>query len=194
MSSSSSSRAPLVLLLVAAAGFGVRAASASHSAPNDSASVASLDSQITRVRDAGKRASGPRAKRPTKKVGASTSESTPFTPVGTVRSEQTPFGAIPAERLPAERERTDRPSAPKEPKRAAKAAAPTIIVNVESATAAEIEALPGIGPSLARRIVEDRRVHGPFGSLAGLQRVRGVGPALVGRLLGRVTFNTAGRP
>lgn len=192
--SSSSSRAPLVLLLVVAAGFGVRAASASHRAPGDGAAVASLDSQITRVRDAGKRSSGPRARRTTKKGSAATPEPSPSTPVGAVRSEQTPFGALPADRLAADKSRTDRPAAVKEPKRTAKAASPTIIVNVESATAAEIEALPGIGPSLARRIVEDRRVHGPFGSIEGLQRVRGVGPALAGRLLGRVTFTTAGRP
>jgi len=192
--SSSSSRASLVLLLVVAAGFGVRAASASHSTPPDGAAVASLDSQITRVRDAGKRASGPRARRTTRKGSAPTPERSPSTPVGAVRSEETPFGALPAERLVSDKPRTDRPLEGKEPKRAAKAASPTIIVNVESATAAEIEALPGIGPSLARRIVEDRRNHGPFGSLEGLQRVRGVGPALAGRLVGRVTFTTAGRP
>lgn len=187
--SSSSSRAPLVLLLVVAAGFGVRAASASHRPPSDGAGVASLDSQIARVREAGKRSSAPRAKRSTKKGG--TVAAAPAPPAGVVRSEQTPFGALPAERLAAVVQRTDRPEPPK---RAAKSAAPAVVVNVETATAAEIDALPGIGPSLARRIVEDRRIHGPFGSLDGLQRVRGVGPALAVRLLGRVTFNTAGRP
>ncbi len=73
-------------------------------------------------------------------------------------------------------------------------APPTSIVNLETATAQEIETLPRIGPALARRIVEDRRAHGAFGSLEGLQRVRGVGPALAARLVGRVTFNPAGRP
>lgn len=192
--SSSSSRAPLVLLLVVAAGFGVRAASASHSAPPGDAAVASLDSQITRVRDAGRRSSPPRAKRTGKKGGASKADSASIAAVGAVRSEQTPFGALPAERLLAINPRSDRPNAARESARGAKSAAPTVIVNVETSTASEIDALPGIGPSLARRIVEDRRVHGPFGSLEGLQRVRGVGPALAARLQGRVTFNTAGRP
>lgn len=37
------------------------------------------------------------------------------------------------------------------------------------------ERLPGIGPTLARRIVMDRQQNGDFGSLQGLRRVRGVG-------------------
>jgi len=58
----------------------------------------------------------------------------------------------------------------------------------------ELERLPRIGPALAQRIVEDRQAHGPFGSLTGLQRVRGIGPAMANLLRGRVTFNDARRP
>ena len=54
-------------------------------------------------------------------------------------------------------------------------------VPVNSATAQELETLPGIGPVLAQRIVEDRDTHGPFASVDDLQRVSGVGPALVER-------------
>jgi len=36
--------------------------------------------------------------------------------------------------------------------------------------------LPGIGPTLSRRIVEDRQGNGAFGSLEGLLRVPGIGP------------------
>ncbi len=57
------------------------------------------------------------------------------------------------------------------------------------ADAAEIETVPGIGPVLAARIVEERRLHGPFGSLAGLRRVKGIGPALAVRVGPHVTFS-----
>ena len=67
-------------------------------------------------------------------------------------------------------------------------------VDLDRASAAEIERLPRIGPALAQRIVDDRRRLGPFGSIEGLQRVRGIGPALAETLRARVTFSTAGRP
>ena len=60
-------------------------------------------------------------------------------------------------------------------------------LNVNSATAVELEGLPGIGPSLARRIVADRDARGPFATVAALDRVPGIGPALVARLEGLVT-------
>jgi hypothetical protein len=55
-------------------------------------------------------------------------------------------------------------------------------VDLDVATAAEIEALPYVGPALAARIVADRNARGPFGSLAGLTRVKGVGPSLADKL------------
>ncbi len=61
-------------------------------------------------------------------------------------------------------------------------------VDLERASATELEALPGIGPALAKRIVEDRVARGPFGSMTGLRRVRGVGPALARKLADCVTF------
>ena len=56
------------------------------------------------------------------------------------------------------------------------------LLNVNRATAVELEALPGIGPSLARRIVADREAQGPFAAVAALDRVPGIGPALLARL------------
>ena len=55
-------------------------------------------------------------------------------------------------------------------------------VDLDVAPACEIEALPGVGPRLAERIVQDRAAHGPFGGVQGLDRVPGVGPALVERI------------
>jgi hypothetical protein len=67
-------------------------------------------------------------------------------------------------------------------------------VDLDVATASEIESLPRIGGVLARRIVDDRVQNGPFGSLDGFQRVRGVGPALAASLAARVTFSGTARP
>lgn len=55
-------------------------------------------------------------------------------------------------------------------------------LDVNRATAEELERLPGIGPALARRIIAHRDSVGPFGSVDQLQRVKGIGPALVARL------------
>ena len=68
------------------------------------------------------------------------------------------------------------------------------IVDVDAATAAQLEALPRVGPALAKRIVEDRAANGPFGSLEALQRVKGIGPAMAKSLASRVTFSTSRRP
>ena len=48
-------------------------------------------------------------------------------------------------------------------------------LDIDRAPAAEWVRLPGIGPSLAARIVADRDAHGPFAAPEGLLRVRGIG-------------------
>ena len=78
--------------------------------------------------------------------------------------------------------------------RARKSEPPLAPVDVDEASAAELEALPRVGPALARRIVEERDRDGPFGSLEGLQRVRGIGPAMAKGLAGHVTFSGTPRP
>ncbi len=66
------------------------------------------------------------------------------------------------------------------------APAPPGVVDLNRATAGELDALPGIGPVLARRIVEHRAAHGPFARPEDLLAVRGIGPRLLERLRGRV--------
>jgi competence protein ComEA len=56
----------------------------------------------------------------------------------------------------------------------------------------ELRRLPGVGPGLAGRIVEDRERNGPFGSLVGLDRVPGVGDGLLKRMAPHIAFS--GRP
>ncbi len=66
---------------------------------------------------------------------------------------------------------------------------PSDPVDLDLATEPQIQALPHIGPALARRIVANRDSAGPFGNLDALRRVRGVGPATLERLRPLVTFS-----
>jgi competence protein ComEA len=61
-------------------------------------------------------------------------------------------------------------------------------VNVNTADATALEQLPGIGPSLAGRIIEHREQVGPYGSMADLDAVSGIGPAMMERLDGLVSW------
>jgi competence protein ComEA len=54
-------------------------------------------------------------------------------------------------------------------------------IDVNQASAAELQRLPGIGVKLASRIVSERR-HAPFTSVDDLRRVPGIGPKLLERL------------
>ncbi len=60
-------------------------------------------------------------------------------------------------------------------------------VNLNTASQAELETLPRVGPVLAQRIVEFRTQHGPFTSAEQLDDVSGVGPAMLEALLPLVT-------
>jgi competence protein ComEA len=62
------------------------------------------------------------------------------------------------------------------------------MVDVNRATAAELESLPGVGPSLAAAIVRHRDRMGSFESLDGLLGVPGIGPAKLAGLLDRVVL------
>lgn len=73
-------------------------------------------------------------------------------------------------------------------KKAPEVIAPAII-DLDVATAEEIETLRYIGPAMAKRIVADRDSLGPFGSLEQFQRVKGIGPKLAARLDSTVTFS-----
>jgi competence protein ComEA len=50
-------------------------------------------------------------------------------------------------------------------------------VNLNTATQANLETLPGIGPAIAGRIIEYREANGPFATIEDIQNVSGIGPA-----------------
>ena len=56
-------------------------------------------------------------------------------------------------------------------------------ININTATTAQLDMLPRIGPALAARIIEDRTRNGPYRTLDDLDRVPGIGPKTILRLV-----------
>jgi competence protein ComEA len=70
---------------------------------------------------------------------------------------------------------------------AAGASAGSTIVDLNSATAEQLDTLPGIGPSTAAKIIAYRQQHGAFHSLAELDAISGIGPSKLAELKGLVS-------
>lgn len=70
------------------------------------------------------------------------------------------------------------------------------LVDLNSATAAQLEALPGIGKVTAQNILRHREQNGPFMSVDDLQKVKGIGPKLMQKVRPLVTVggSTSVRP
>jgi competence protein ComEA len=79
------------------------------------------------------------------------------------------------------------------PQTAAKSGS-TQIVNVNTASAADFEALPGIGPKMAARIIEYRQKNGPFKKVEELMNVRGLGEKNFLKLKAQLTIGAPSKP
>lgn len=80
------------------------------------------------------------------------------------------------------------------PAKAAKpaaAAASTETINLNTATAAQIATLPGIGPKTADLVVQYRQKNGPFKKIEEIMNVRGVGEKSFLKLKSRLTVTPA---
>lgn len=62
------------------------------------------------------------------------------------------------------------------------------LININTASAAELETLPGIGPSMSRRIIDHREKNGSFNSVEDLDDVEGIGPRKLESLKDLVTI------
>ena len=172
-------KALLFLAIIGVLGVGARAVSSSDRMEGDrprGPDVAALDAQLAAVDSA-----IAEERRPAARAGGAAARRRRS---GRVRTE----GA------------TEKASETAAPQRRARRAAGTRAppnadpVDVDVADAVALEALPGIGPALAERIVAERVTGGAFGSLEALAQVRGVGPKLLARLSSHVTFSGTPRP
>ena len=60
------------------------------------------------------------------------------------------------------------------------------LININTAAQADLELLPGIGPALAKRIMDYRSTKGPFKRVDDLDAVKGIGPKILERVRGMV--------
>jgi competence protein ComEA len=68
----------------------------------------------------------------------------------------------------------------------ASGSSPSAPLDLNTATAEELDALPGIGPVTAQKILDYRQAHGPFHAVAELEGVPGIGPGRLAQLKGLV--------
>jgi competence ComEA-like helix-hairpin-helix protein len=143
--------------------------------------------QLARQVDAGERVTEGSASRETRKrpddIGARALESQ----IAAVDSARAARANRPAKRSRAKAANADAPrsDASATPIRNPKA---PLVVDINHASAAELERLPRVGPALALRIIAWREAHGPFRSVEDLRHVRGIGPATAALLAPSVTF------
>ena len=61
------------------------------------------------------------------------------------------------------------------------------LININTATLEELDSLPGIGPTIAQRIIDYRNENGPFSTIEEIMDVSGVGPATFDEIENMIT-------
>jgi competence protein ComEA len=69
-----------------------------------------------------------------------------------------------------------------------------VTVNLNTATSAELETLPGVGAKVAARIIEYRQKKGPFKKIEELMNVQGVGEKSFLKLRAQLTVGSKAEP
>ena len=59
-------------------------------------------------------------------------------------------------------------------------------ISINDGSEADLQKISGIGPKMAKKIVDYRKEHGPFKSLEELRHVKGIGPALYKKIVEKV--------
>jgi competence protein ComEA len=65
--------------------------------------------------------------------------------------------------------------------------ASSVRVNINTASMSDLDTLSGVGPSIAKAIIDYRTKNGPFGSIEDLLNVRGIGPSKLDAMREQVT-------
>jgi competence protein ComEA len=60
-------------------------------------------------------------------------------------------------------------------------------ININTASVAELDQLPGIGPSIAQAIIDYRTTNGPFQQIEDINHVKGIGDALFAKIKDQIT-------
>jgi competence protein ComEA len=68
------------------------------------------------------------------------------------------------------------------------------LININTADAALLDTLPGIGPAYAARIIDYRTVHGPFARTEDIQNVSGIGPSTYAEIAPLITVGDTATP
>lgn len=68
------------------------------------------------------------------------------------------------------------------------AQAVTAMININAASAMELQTLPGIGPVTAQRIIDYRTANGPFATLKDLLKVKGLGKSTLQKINDRIVL------
>jgi competence protein ComEA len=65
--------------------------------------------------------------------------------------------------------------------------APGELININTASAAQLDTLPGIGPTIAQAIIDYRTQNGPFKKIDNIKDVKGIGDSLFGKIKDLIT-------
>ena len=66
------------------------------------------------------------------------------------------------------------------------------LININTATAEQLDTLPGIGPTTAQKIIDYREANGPFEQIEQIMNVAGIGPATFDRIRDLITVGASG--
>ena len=80
------------------------------------------------------------------------------------------------------------------PEIAANKKPPLTPINLNTATALELQQVPGIGPSTADKILKMRKSYGPFKSVDDLRAIKGIGPKRMEKMRKYVTVGKSATP